>query len=100
MTGERLEVTEPGESEDFGIDGKDEAALPASSHEDRPSYAERAAHRAEQRDVAIELVVRYHPEAVVCAGVPFGHTRPQWILPYGREVTVDGAGRQVFADYS
>ena len=33
---------------------------------------------------------RYNPDAVVCVGVPFGHTRPQWILPYGGDVTVDG----------
>jgi muramoyltetrapeptide carboxypeptidase LdcA involved in peptidoglycan recycling len=28
-----------------------------------------------------------------------GHTRPQWILPYGGEVTVDGASHAVWADY-
>ena len=61
---------------------------------------QRAAHRAAQRDAAIEVVGRYNPEAVVCVGVPFGHTRPQWILPYGGEVTVDGAARRVWADYS
>jgi muramoyltetrapeptide carboxypeptidase LdcA involved in peptidoglycan recycling len=37
---------------------------------------------------------------VVCAGIPFGHTRPQWIVPHGGEITVDGARRRVFADYS
>jgi muramoyltetrapeptide carboxypeptidase LdcA involved in peptidoglycan recycling len=30
---------------------------------------------------------------------PFGHTRPQWILPHGGTVTVDGAERRIFADY-
>ena len=39
------------------------------------------------------------PDAVVCVGVPFGHTRPQWILPYGGEVTVDGGERRIWADY-
>ena len=48
----------------------------------------------------IEVVSRYNPDAVVCVGVPFGHTRPQWILPYGGEVTVDGVERRVWADYS
>jgi muramoyltetrapeptide carboxypeptidase LdcA involved in peptidoglycan recycling len=33
-------------------------------------------------------------------GPPFGHTRPQWIVPYGGLMTVDGAGRRLFADYS
>lgn len=37
---------------------------------------------------------------MICVGVPFGHTRPQWILPHGGEITVDGAARAVWADYS
>ncbi|MEO6999476.1 MAG: LD-carboxypeptidase, partial [Terracoccus sp.] len=45
------------------------------------------------------LLSRYNPEAVVCVGVPFGHTRPQWILPYGGMMTVDGATRRIWADY-
>ncbi len=192
LTGERLEITEPGESEDFGTDWKDPAALteygdreptdpwtwagpartvtgrtwggcaevlqwilaagrfpddpsvldggvllletsedliparelgwimrslgergllaavdavmvgrpPTSSHDVRPDRQERAARRAEQRDVAIETVQRYNPEAVVVVGVPFGHTRPQWILPYGGSVTVDGAEQRLWADYA
>jgi muramoyltetrapeptide carboxypeptidase LdcA involved in peptidoglycan recycling len=72
---------------------------PASTHEDRPGAVERAAHRAEQRDVAIETIGRYNPDAVVVTGVPFGHTRPQWVLPYGGTMTVDGAERRVWADY-
>jgi len=75
------------------------ARPPASSFETQPSATERSAHRAKQRDVAIEIVTRYNPDAVVCVGVPFGHTRPQWILPYGGEVTVDGVERKIWADY-
>ena len=192
LTGERLEVTEPGESEDFGLDWQDPAALtsygvreptepwtwagparsvtgrtwggcievvqwlltagrfpadpsvlaggvlllesseeliparefgwivrslgergvldavdavvvarpPTSSFEVQPSAEERAARRAEQRDVAIETVQRYNSDAVVVVGVPFGHTRPQWILPYGGEVTVDGESQRLWADYA
>jgi len=76
------------------------ARPPASSFDKQPPATERAAHRAEQRDVAIEIVGRYNPDAVVCVGVPFGHTRPQWILPYGGEVTVDGTEPKIWADYS
>lgn len=75
------------------------ARPPASSFEKHPSEPERAAHRAKQRDVTIDLVDRYNPDAVVCVGVPFGHTRPQWILPYGGEVTVDGTERKLWANY-
>ena len=75
------------------------ARAPASDHERQPPAQARSAYRAEQRDAALELIEHYNPEAVVCIGIPFGHTRPQWILPYGGEITVDGAARRVFADY-
>ncbi len=75
------------------------ARPPGSSFEKLADSPQRAAHRAEQRDVATDLIARYNNDAVVCVGVPFGHTRPQWILPYGGEVTVDGAQRKVWADY-
>ena len=67
------------------------ARPPASNFDVLPTQAERAEHRAQQRDAAIEVVARYNPDAVVCVGVPFGHTRPQWIVPHGGEVTLDGA---------
>jgi muramoyltetrapeptide carboxypeptidase LdcA involved in peptidoglycan recycling len=76
------------------------ARPPTSSFEVRPGPDERAAHRAEQRDEAIQVVQRYNPEAVIVVGVPFGHTRPQWIVPYGGDVTVDGASRTLWADYA
>ncbi len=76
------------------------ARPPASGLEKMPPADERARSRDEQRDVAIDLIGRYNPEAVVCVGVPFGHTRPQWIVPYGGEMTVDGVSRTVWADYS
>ena len=65
-----------------------------------PPAEERARLRAEQRDVVAGLIGQYNPEAVVCVGIPFGHTRPQWILPHGGAITVDGGARRVVADYS
>ena len=73
---------------------------PVSDDARLPPAQERARLRGEQRDVVTGIVARYNPEAVVCAGIPFGHTRPQWILPHGGTITVDGAARRVFADYS
>lgn len=63
------------------------------------SAAERADLRAAQRDVVIEQVGRYNPRAVVCVGVPFGHTRPQWIIPYGGPIRLDATARSVVATY-
>jgi muramoyltetrapeptide carboxypeptidase LdcA involved in peptidoglycan recycling len=76
------------------------ARPPVSDRTRRPPAAERARLRAEQREVVTGLIAQYNPEAVVCVGVPFGHTRPQWILPHGGPVTVDGAARRITADYS
>lgn len=65
----------------------------------RTDAAARAGWRAAQRDVVLEEVSAYNPEAVICVGPPFGHTRPQWILPYGGEVTLDGQERRLVASY-
>ena len=75
------------------------ARPPTSDFTVRPSSAERRAKRDAQRDAVVEVVQTYNPEAVVVVGPPFGHTRPQWIVPYGGLVTVDGVNQRVFADY-
>jgi muramoyltetrapeptide carboxypeptidase LdcA involved in peptidoglycan recycling len=75
------------------------ARPPTSSFEVTLTPQQRFERRCEQRDVAIETVQRYNAEAVMVVGVPFGHTRPQWILPYGGDMTVDGTTRTVWADY-
>jgi muramoyltetrapeptide carboxypeptidase LdcA involved in peptidoglycan recycling len=53
------------------------ARPPVSDFTRRPPADERARLRAEQREVVVELIGRYNPEAVVCVGIPFGHTRAQ-----------------------
>lgn len=70
-----------------------------STFEVSPSAAEKATLRLAQREAVIEQVTHYNPEAVVCTGIPFGHSRPQWILPYGGEMTLDGAAQRVRASY-
>jgi len=87
-----------------GILGASAAILvgrpPVSDLTRRPPDRERARLRAEQRDVVVGLIGQYNPGAVVCVGVPFGHTRPQWILPHGGAITVDGSTRRVVAHYA
>jgi len=75
------------------------ARPPVSDFEFHPSAEEAASLRAAQRDAVLDQVARYNPDAVVCIGVPFGHTRPQWILPYGGTMVVDGAARTIVAEY-
>ncbi|CAN5217352.1 LD-carboxypeptidase [soil metagenome] len=76
------------------------ARPPVSSFETRPPASDRQRLRDEQRDAVVDVVSRYNSDAVVCVGIPFGHTRPQWILPHGGSMTVDGAERRVFAEYA
>ncbi|MEV0896671.1 S66 peptidase family protein [Actinoplanes sp. NPDC049802] len=61
--------------------------------------AEREKYRAEQREAVLKALGAYHPEAMVVFGVDFGHTAPQWVLPYGGRVTVDGPNRRIIAHY-
>ena len=75
------------------------ARPPASNLHRLPSALDRATYRADQCTAALDTIRGYNPHAVVCLGVPFGHTRPQWILPYGGHVTVDGRNRRIWADY-
>lgn len=75
------------------------AQPPVSSFTDHPDDETRARRTAEQADAVERIVERYCPHAVVVIGVPFGHTTPQWIVPYGGRITVDGMGKMVTADY-
>lgn len=76
------------------------ARPPTSNFDDLPDPPERDRRRAEQCDTVTDVIGRYNPDAVVCVGIPFGHTRPQWILPHGGHITVDSAAQRVTADYS
>ncbi len=46
-----------------------------------PAADVRAQLRAEQSEAITEQVSAYNPDAVVCVGVPFGHTRPSGFFP-------------------
>ncbi|MDI6100503.1 LD-carboxypeptidase [Actinoplanes sp. NEAU-A12] len=61
--------------------------------------ADRDGYREEQRAAVLKALAVYNPEAMVVFGVDFGHTSPQWILPYGGRITVDGPARRIIAHY-
>lgn len=82
-----------------GLAGVVAARAASSNQERRPSADERAQWRADQCEAIVTTLEQYNPGAVVCVGVPFGHTRPQWILPYGGTLTLDGEEQRVFASY-
>ena len=71
----------------------------ASERHDDPGPAEREAYRSAQREAVLEAANTYLPGAPVLVGVEFGHTSPQWVLPYGGRMTLDGAAKRLFAHY-
>ena len=61
--------------------------------------AERQAYRDAQRAAVLRALNDYHPEAMAVFGIDFGHTAPQWVLPYGGRITVNGPARRITAHY-
>ena len=71
----------------------------AWSHQHMNEAATRAAFRNDQRDAVLRAVEMYNPGALVVIGPDFGHTDPQYVIPYGGEMTVDGPARRVTMTY-
>jgi muramoyltetrapeptide carboxypeptidase LdcA involved in peptidoglycan recycling len=61
--------------------------------------AERDRFRADQEEALLRAMAIYNPDAVVVYGPDFGHTDPQYVLPYGGWMTVDGPARRLFVEY-
>lgn len=72
----------------------------ATSLQRRTTPEEREQFRADQRHAVVRALDRYNPSAMVVFNVDLGHTDPQWILPYGGTVTVDGPERRITAHFS
>jgi muramoyltetrapeptide carboxypeptidase LdcA involved in peptidoglycan recycling len=76
-------------------------ARPFVSDREHPRTAEEAARvRAEYRVQVLRAVEEYNPDLVVVLDVDFGHTAPQWVLPYGGRVTVDAVSRTITAHFA
>jgi muramoyltetrapeptide carboxypeptidase LdcA involved in peptidoglycan recycling len=71
----------------------------ATNLERRVPYDERVQYRADQREAFLTAFATYNPDAMIVFGVDIGHTDPQWVLPYGGSITVDGPGRRIVARY-
>ncbi len=61
--------------------------------------ADRERYRAEQHEAFQAAFARYNPSAMIVFDVDIGHTDPQWVLPYGGNLTVDGPRRRISAHY-
>ncbi len=65
----------------------------------RRSAPATATNRDEQRAAILRALGRYNPGAMVVFNLDFGHTDPQWVLPYGGTITVNGPARRITAHY-
>lgn len=63
------------------------------------SLEERAAYRAKQYRVILDVFREYNADAPVVFGLDFGHTDPQIPLPYGRTARIDPAMQSVSFEY-
>ena len=59
----------------------------------------RADYRADQEEAVLEALRLYNPTALFVYGPDFGHTDPQWVLPYGGQMTINGPARRISVQY-
>jgi muramoyltetrapeptide carboxypeptidase LdcA involved in peptidoglycan recycling len=72
---------------------------PVSDFEVRTTEEQATRTRSAYREVVLRAVSEYHPDMVVVLDVDFGHTSPQWVLPYGGRVSVDGERQVITAHF-
>ena len=75
------------------------AKAKAWTHERPLDEAARALYRADQEAAILEALGTYNPDALIVIGPDFGHTDPQYVLPYGGTMTIDGPARRITVDY-
>ncbi|HEY1221996.1 MAG TPA: S66 peptidase family protein [Acidimicrobiales bacterium] len=63
------------------------------------SESERVRFRDEQEEAVLRALSFYSPSALLVYGPDFGHTDPQYVLPYGGLMTIDGPSRRIIAHY-
>src|SRR5579859_4547714 len=74
--------------------------LAKASGIERPVNPEgRERYRAGQREAVLRAFGAYGPGAMIVFNVDIGHTDPQWVIPYGGTMTVDGPARTITASY-
>ncbi len=60
---------------------------------------DRKRYRADQQDAVLRAFDAYNPGAMIVFNVDIGHTDPQWVIPYGGTMTIDGPARTITAHY-
>ena len=60
---------------------------------------QRTRYREDQRAAILRALSVYNPTTMAVFNLDVGHTDPQWVLPYGGTITVDGPARRITARY-
>ena len=60
---------------------------------------DREAYRADQYAAVRRALAQYNPTTLLVCGPDFGHTDPQYVVPYGGQMTVDGRSRRITMTY-
>ncbi|MGA4842661.1 S66 family peptidase [Streptomyces sp. G45] len=69
------------------------------SFEQRNTPEERARYAREQREAVLRALAAYAPDTMAVFDVDLGHTDPQYVIPYGGVVRVDGQARRITVTY-
>ncbi|MEV7278680.1 S66 peptidase family protein [Streptomyces sp. NPDC093111] len=69
------------------------------SFQNRFSTQERAQFRRQQREAVLQVLREYAPDTMVVFDVDLGHTDPQFVVPVGGRVRVDGLARRIVVTY-
>ena len=71
----------------------------AAESDDDPGPTARRHYRQDQREAMLTVLEQYVPGIPAVVGVEFGHTSPQYLLPYGGYVTLDPVGNRIVAEF-
>lgn len=63
------------------------------------SPKERTQFREDHYAAVLRAMARYNPDVPVLMSPDFGHTDPQYVIPYGGVVTVDGPAKRFSVTY-
>ncbi len=67
---------------------------------DKPNSPEqKAEYKKQQQEVVIKAMQEYNPESLVVFNLDFGHTDPQFIMPNGGHIRIDGINRKIIIQY-
>jgi muramoyltetrapeptide carboxypeptidase LdcA involved in peptidoglycan recycling len=76
------------------------AGRPKTERVHRPcTEAERRAYASAQMEAVDRAVAQYAPDAVMVHNVDFGHTDPQFVIPMGGRIVVDGRTQEIRVTY-